>query len=139
VGTMSEPFIEHLSRFTPDAGRLNRDELLFLAGRRSARPDRRWMSSALLLGATQTLTLVLLWPNPRPNSSGLTVTRVVAPEPPAALEQPALESSATDRLWSARRGLSGSEPENGAAGELTLIDSEPPLRAFAPLPRSLLN
>jgi hypothetical protein len=136
---MSEPILERLSRFTPDAGRLSRDELLFEAGRRSARPDRRWMSSALLLGATQVLTLVLLWPMPRPNHSSLTATRVIAPEPPAALDQPSLESSASNGLWSARRGLSGSEAENGPAGELTLIDSEPPLRAFALSTRSVLN
>ena len=32
---MSESFLERLSRFTPDAGRLERDALLFAAGRRS--------------------------------------------------------------------------------------------------------
>ena len=37
---MSEPILERLSRFTPDAGRLDRDALLFAAGRESARPNR---------------------------------------------------------------------------------------------------
>ena len=31
-GAMSEPFLERLSRFTPDAGGLNRDELLYRGG-----------------------------------------------------------------------------------------------------------
>ena len=35
-GFMSEQFLERLNRFTPDAGKLNRDELLFEAGRRSS-------------------------------------------------------------------------------------------------------
>ena len=39
---MSEPILERLNRFTPDAGGLDRDALLFAAGRESAaaRPVR---------------------------------------------------------------------------------------------------
>ena len=46
---MSEPILERLSRFTPDAGRLDRDALLFAAGRSSARPNRGWKTLATLL------------------------------------------------------------------------------------------
>ena len=63
---MSEPFLERLSRFTPDAGGLDRDALLFAAGRGSARPNRGWMTLATLLASTQALSLVLLWPRPTP-------------------------------------------------------------------------
>ena len=42
---MSEPIVERLSRFTPDAGRLDRDSLLYEAGRKSARPNRAWTVS----------------------------------------------------------------------------------------------
>ena len=63
---MSEPILERLSRFTPDAGRLDRDALLFAAGRDSARPSRGWMALATLLASTQSLSLLLLWPQPRP-------------------------------------------------------------------------
>ena len=52
---MSEPFLERLSRFTPDAGGLDRDALLFAAGRGSARPNRGWMALATLLASTQAL------------------------------------------------------------------------------------
>jgi hypothetical protein len=42
-------------------------------------------------------------------------------------------------LWSARHGLLESMPEDRPAGDGTLIDAGPPLRAFAPPPPSLLN
>ena len=67
-GFMSGSFLERLSRFTPDAGGLNRDELLYAAGRSSARPNRVWMTVASLLAATQALSLVLLLPPARPCS-----------------------------------------------------------------------
>ena len=38
---MSEPFLERLSRFTPDAGGLDRDALLFAAGRALRPPEPR--------------------------------------------------------------------------------------------------
>jgi hypothetical protein len=41
-------------------------------------------------------------------------------------------------LWSARHRLLGSKTEDRPAGDLTLIDGGPPLRAF-PRPPSLLN
>ncbi len=59
---MSEPLAERLSRFTPDAGKLDRDALLFAAGRASARPGRRWMALTGALAASQLLTLLFLWP-----------------------------------------------------------------------------
>ena len=46
---MSEPFLERLSKFTADAGGLNRDALLFAAGRSSARPNRVWKVLATML------------------------------------------------------------------------------------------
>ena len=70
-----------LSRFTPDAGRLDRDALLFAAGHSSACPNRSWIALASLLGGTQALTLVLLWPHPAPpgTRSTLPVASVIAP------------------------------------------------------------
>ena len=59
---MSERFLERLSRFSPDAGALDRDELLFAAGRRSARPNRGWKALAAGLATTQALSLVLMLP-----------------------------------------------------------------------------
>ena len=50
---------DSLSRFTPSLGDLDRDALLFAAGRASARPDRKWPTLAALLALSQTLTLAL--------------------------------------------------------------------------------
>ena len=60
---MSEPFAERLSRFTPDGSGLDRDALLFAAGRASVRHNRRWRVVAGGLAASQLLTLLLLWPH----------------------------------------------------------------------------
>jgi hypothetical protein len=59
---MSESFAEQLSQFTPDGAGLDRDALLFAAGRASARPNRGWMALAGTLAACQVLTCVLFWP-----------------------------------------------------------------------------
>src|SRR5436309_13213798 len=61
---MSEELTERLSHFTPDGGALDRDAVLFAAGRASARPNRRWVALAGGLAASQLLTLVLLWQRP---------------------------------------------------------------------------
>ena len=50
---MSEPLAERLSRFTPDGAGLDRDSLLFAAGRASARPSRRWQALAAALAASR--------------------------------------------------------------------------------------
>jgi hypothetical protein len=129
----SEGFPEPLSRFTPDAGGLDRDALLFAAGRASARANRPWIMAAAALAITQALTLVLLWPRPAP-------PLVPVPAPPPQ-ETPAPELSDSPGLWSVHHGLVDGElderPTPPASGRL--MDSGPPLRAFAPLPASILN
>jgi hypothetical protein len=136
---MSEPFLERLSRFTPDADRLDRDTLLFAAGRSSARPNRGWMTLATLLASTQALSLVLLWRHPTPPATGLGVPVATLPEPPATLEGGTSQAWANRGPWSARRSLLESETEDRPTDDVTLIDSGPPMRAFGPLPPSLLN
>ena len=135
---MSEPILERLSRFTPDAGRLDRDALLFAAGRASARPNRGWMTLASLLAGSQALSLALLLPHSSPSVEKSTVFIAGVPAPSAAPEPPANEASAHSGLWSARRALLESDSSDRPAGDMTFIDSEPPLRAFRP-PPSLLN
>ena len=135
---MSEPILERLSRFTPDAGRLDRDALLFAAGRSSARPNRGWMTLASLLAGTQALSLALLWPHSSPSVWKSTVSIADVPAPSAAPGPPAIGASVNPGLWSARRGLLESDSNDRPAGDMTFIDSGPPLRAFRP-PPSLLN
>ena len=135
---MSEPILERLSLFTPDAGRLDRDALLFAAGRASTRPNRGWMTLASLLAGTQALSLALLLPHSSPSVEKSTVSIASVPAPSAAPEPPASGASADPGLWSARRGLLELDSNDRPAGDVTFIDSEPPLQAFRP-PPSLFN
>ena len=137
---MSEPILEHLSRFTPDAGGLDRDALLFAAGRNSVRPNRGWATAASLLAATQALSLVLLWPRPSPPASPGAMSIANAPIPPRELEHSRSEAfPRPPQVLSARHNLLEPDLEARPAADVTFIDQGPPLRAVAPLPASLLN
>jgi len=59
-----DPLAERLGRFTPNAGGLDRDSLLYAAGRASAQPNRLWPALTGLLGITQAVTLTLLLSRP---------------------------------------------------------------------------
>ncbi len=132
---MSEPIVERLSRFTPDAGGLDRDSLLYAAGRASARPNRAWITLAAALGITQTLTLALLWPAPAPPASYQPPAPVYQPSPP---EPPTAGESESPGVWSARHKLLDAETEERPAGAGTFIDTGPPLRVFTP-PSAIMN
>jgi hypothetical protein len=135
---MSEPFLERLNQFTPDGGRLDRDGLIFAAGRGSARPNRRWQTLAGLLAGSQALSLFLLMARPGATTerSTMPLTALPAWSAPQSL---ATVSDADPRIWSARHSLEISEPEDRPADSLTLIDSGPPLRVFNPAPATLAN
>jgi hypothetical protein len=134
---MSEPSLERLSRFTPDAGGLDRDALLYVAGRRSARPNRAWIALAAALAVSQALTLALLWPRPAPPA--------VSPLPPPAVAPPAPElyegTGESPGVWSIHHGLQDLERDDASRSTRagTIEDSGPPLRAFGRLPSSILN
>jgi hypothetical protein len=136
---MSDPSLERLSRFTPDSGRLDRDALLFAAGRSSARPNRGWKTLASILAGTQVLSLILLWPHSTPQAAGFGAPVAAVSEPPVTLELPTAHAWANAGLWSARHRPLASETEDRPTGKATLIDSGPPFRASGPLPASLLN
>ncbi len=128
---MSDPLAERLSRFTPDAAGLDRDALLFAAGRASVRPRRAWpvLAGALALG--QALTLALLWPKPTPAGGD-----GAEPSPPAFLE-PSSPSPAAPEAWALSRRLpADSEEELPLPSFADASADDPPLRAFA-LPTSL--
>ena len=138
---MSESFIERLSRFTPDAGALDRDSLLYAAGRESARPNRPWIALATALAVTQPLFLALLWPHPVPPAAPAPVHVVYVPVPRATVASSTVSAADCPGLWSVRHNLLESEAEDHAvpALDVTFIDSGPPLRAFGPPPSSILN
>jgi hypothetical protein len=88
---------DRLSRFTPIAAGLDRDAILFAAGRRSARAARMWPILVGLLVVTQSLTLVMLWPR-SPDTAPGPVAPVVRPSPDLG-PPPASEPG---DIWSAR-------------------------------------
>ncbi len=86
---MNDPVARTLARFTPAPTGLDRDELLFRAGRASAGRARGWKLAAGLLAVTQAVTLTaLLRRDGLPTAQPLTPPPVAAPEPPPAEESP---------------------------------------------------
>ncbi len=134
---MSGSFLERLSQFTPDAGRLDRDALLFAAGRGSARPNRAWIALTAGLAGTQALSLALLWPHAAPPAAGLPVP-MAATAPSTAVAAAPAETPTGPSLWTVRHQLLESQGEDHPTGSTSLIAGEPPLRAFAPPPSSIL-
>ena len=141
---MPEPLAESLSRFTPDGTGLDRDALLFAAGRASARPNRCWRALAGTLAASQLLTLVFLWPRPAPPAAPPFVAApaptVEAPLPPTAVERPLPLADDTpglvalcERVLAADGDLPSPPPVE------RLLPPGPPLRAFASPPSALVN
>jgi hypothetical protein len=132
---MSEP-IERLSRFTP-ASSIDRDALLFAAGRAAARPNRRWHALCAALATTQLLMLGLVfWPRAdvmQPDRS-LPLVPVVKIVPRESPERP------PPSLWQQRALAIASDGELPAAAPVANpMTSKRPLRAFGALPAALLN
>src|SRR5262245_37160929 len=105
---MSEPFLERLSRLTPDAGGLDRDALLYAAGCSSARPNRGWIALAGALAVSQVVSLFLLWPraderNVQAQGADTPRSAGEVPGPPASPpELPSYEEPDRRGLWTAR-------------------------------------
>ena len=128
---MPEPLAERLSAFTPDGSGLDRDGLLFAAGKASARPNTWWVALAGLLAAGQVATLVWLWPKPAPQ----VVTPAPVPAPaPAEPEEPPASSppSESPAPWMVdRRRLTEAAERPRPVPARSLVSDAPPLRAFA--------
>src|SRR5262249_33679025 len=129
---------ERLSRFTPQGAGLDRDGLLFAAGRASARPNRWWVALTALLALSQTLTLVCLWPRPVPPAARPTIEPGPAEPAPAPPYQGAEPLAAAAEPWALHRQWLGSDKELPPPPRArALVPDHPPLRAFtvsAPLP-----
>jgi hypothetical protein len=132
---MSEPLAETLSRFTPDLAGLDRDALLFTAGRASARSNRRWQVLAGALAACQLLTLMALWP--------LTPTAPVNPPTvsvrPSEMAAPPMPRDPSELGMLSERLLASDGNWIPPAEERPMIAPEPPLRALGPPPTKYLN
>jgi hypothetical protein len=134
-----DPFAERLSRFTPAAAGLDRDALLFNAGRASARPARRWQALAGVLAAAQLVTLaLLLWPRP---ALPVPVPSFPAEVAPVAIEQPpappARQAPALLALRDRALATEGNLPAPAAVKPL--VPPAPPLHAFGAPPPDLLH
>lgn len=107
---MSDDRLESLKRFTPEGG-LDRDELLFSAGRASAPSAGRAWAVVALLSLTQALTLTSWLPRP---------AEVSPPRPLPSLAAPAYPGGPT---------LSRELPDSEApTPEADLLPAAPPLR-----------
>jgi hypothetical protein len=126
---MSRSLEQRLKRLTPDSTGLDRDGLLFAAGRASVRPSRRWPVLAAALAVSQVLTLSLLWPRAAPQAPA-----PVAVAAPAAFRQvaepdPQPQPFALGMLRA--RLLSGAGEVPSSAPVRALVPPGPPLHAFA--------
>jgi hypothetical protein len=133
---MSEPLAERLSRFTPDGSGLDRDALLFAAGRASARPNRRWAALAAALAASQVLTLVSLWPRANTPATAPPAASFALPGP-SDTSPPPRDPSELAALSARLLATEGDWPP--PADEGPMIDPEPPLRVYDAPPAKYLN
>jgi hypothetical protein len=116
---MSEDVIGKLESFTPAA--VDRDALLFAAGRASVKPSPGWKWLAGALGVTQALTLaVWLAPRPAPHP----VDPIPAPDPVLA-DEPVIPVADPYSLLALRHNP---DPRSAAADSPTPV--RPPLMAF---------
>jgi hypothetical protein len=136
---MSEP-IERLSRFTPDASGIDRDSLLFAAGRASAHPSQRWHAVCAALVTTQLLTLGLaLLPRPVQVQvvPGRTLPPMVVVDLPTTVAPP--PSGAASLLVQRERAIASGGDLPAPPPMLNDPTSEPPLHAFGAMPAYLQN
>ena len=135
---MSEPLAERLSRFTPNVSGLDRDALLFAAGRASVRPSRYWQAFAGVLAASQVMTLVCLWPRAPlspPHETTFVASESFRPDRtrmPAPKPDPSEWRVLRQRMQDA--DLNYSPPSGEPMGP-----QDPPLRGFGTPPSDLLN
>jgi hypothetical protein len=95
---MSDPVIDKLTRFTP-TDRLDRDELLFRAGRASAPGRQVWIVLVGILAASQVTTIALWYTQPRPVE--------IVPEVPIPADAPSPPRFVPDSYGSLRATWDG--------------------------------
>lgn len=138
---MSEPLAERLSRFTPNAAELDRDALLFAAGRASVRLSRFWPALAAGLAVAQLLTVICLWPRTAPPSPGPSAAPFAASEPLRVEPLPARSSEVDpSALRALRQRMQEADLDYPVSpSDEPMAPPGPPLHAFGKPPASLLN
>jgi hypothetical protein len=131
---------ESLSRFTPDASGLDRDALLFAAGRASVRPARRWAVLAGALAASQLVTLALLVLQSTRTATPPTPAPAPFADRPVPPDEPPSPGREATSLWTLRDQSFATEGDLPSPRPVEpLAPSAPPLHAFAEPPAALLQ
>jgi hypothetical protein len=128
---MSRPIDEILSRFSPDTSGLDRDALVFAAGRASARPNRRYAALAACLAVSQAITLGALGyqlTGQKPAIAPQNAPMPVAPSQPAA---PAESPTVQTPIALGPRAGAESIDLSRAIGSDHLVPDAPPLYAWS--------
>ncbi|WP_020467900.1 hypothetical protein [Zavarzinella formosa] len=116
--------ITKLVRLTPGRGGLDRDAVMFAAGRGSVRPSRLWPAIAGLLAISQVVTLCLLWPKSPEPVLPPPVTPVMIALPPE--EAPPVSPTPGSILW---YRTDGNRPVSSPVAGHVLASNGPPMRA----------
>jgi hypothetical protein len=134
---MSEPLADRLKRFTPDGSTLDRDAMLFHAGRASVRPALGWKVFALVLAVCQVVTLGVLWP--RPTTSPARPSFVEPSHQPA--EQPGPTSPVDPSEWLAlnRRTLLSSDTDLPPSTPVGPLVPDEPVLGVSTMPTNVLS
>lgn len=123
-----DPLAQRLARFTPSTG-MDRDALMFEAGRRSVRGRRAWPVVAALMAIGQAITVVVLWPSP---TEGALVSAISNEAPSVVLPSWTEPSPMTEGIWSARTSFEEVMATPTSHGVVEPVD-RPPLRPFSQL------
>jgi hypothetical protein len=123
---MSDPLADGLSRLTPNAGGLDRDGLLFAAGRASARPNRVWKVLTAFLALAQVAQLAVLWPHSKPP-----VIPISAPSSVIEPGSPPTTPSATGGSFVLRNLPDSLDDPSPRVVDEALVADPPPLHALA--------
>jgi len=133
----NESLAERLSRFTPDGATIDRDSLLFAAGRASVRKSRSWIALVGALAASQLATLIFLWPRASVPTSP--AESFAASEPAATVEREPVASSPYSLLRLQQSMFANEHGFPQRPVEEPLVPDEPPLHAFSSFPSRRLN
>jgi hypothetical protein len=134
-----DPLAARLARLAPSPGGLDRDALLFHAGRSTARPSRLWPLAVVALAGFNVVALAFLWANRPEQLVRMADARTAAPaddEPAAESAPPARQArdGDHDRRYSTwrRKVLERGEdwPDSAAMAERAASMNNHPLSAF---------
>jgi hypothetical protein len=128
---MSRPVDEILSRFSPDTSGLDRDALVFAAGRASARPNRRYAALAACLAVSQAITLGALGYQLAGHKPGVVPREATVPTAPAQPPIPAESSPADESRAVGLRAGAVSIDLSRTQGSADLVPDGPPLYAWS--------